>query len=957
MRNPPDHHNQPTAKRRRYDNAPTNNAHTQNMLPPTSANPVTPYYANEPSQYNNFHFPPPPPPFFRDSALPPPPFDPRVTHDAVTSSAHPSRAHRSPRAMQGQPTTSTSLGNHAVPEALNGARMPPTEPISMLLDERMPAANGSSRRAFAPPFPPPMSAPVPVPNTLPPLTLHAQSAHLPHAQPQQPFQQPNSPYPRPDGLHYPQLMHPPSHIYQSRRGDRPGMQAKAGRSTDRTAQTPSAVASGSDESLAVRQISQVKDALALLRDGSPIMNALFQTVAQKGELSLSVAARRERILNFRGFRFSGTAKINWLMPLSKTDLEILAWIFVVPKNGKKEDVARRIINSLRCPLTYRVPVVGKRPHIPARSEARPSVSNTTRSGGGASDPGPGTGPLPTGLASITRENAGMAAATRARASMPSLNPATDRINGRRESQMYNLTQQLRDPSSVVPDLVALRSTTVPPVSSASGLPRAPTMSKSKQMAMTCCQMLEGYKFLDGENAFNEPLNEPLGDVPYVFFSSAQLSRGTEDPILKFTTPGVLNAKDRPEVTGGDVQVHLRCLRVEIERPRTEWKQAWPFPASCRVNGHTVTLSQAQRYTNGKLAGRDAATNITAYLRKHYANGVKATNKITLRRQESTASAAWGQFVLIAQEILVHRQNTMMKNVKKASEKFWLEHRAALEAKGELCEKASAFDMARQGVMQFMNDPDGVTVSSMKVSLRCPLALTRIEIPVKGRRCQHVQCFDLSTFLEYARRSSKFDCPVCNKATAFPAVLVVSPYIEHALLEFKDCDEVEILKNGEMVPVERKTTGVASDDEGDGNANNGRENYNIDDIDDSGNGTGGGAGNGKVAEVVDLTLDSDDDDDNLAGITGGGGGINNNSSVQNGIAGMGSDAVDQEDIDFTFNADFCNWSTQPADDFRLGNGSNHNMPGDGGGGGGVVAGSVTNRNNNWSSDDVIAIDSD
>lgn len=95
-------------------------------------------------------------------------------------------------------------------------------------------------------------------------------------------------------------------------------------------------------------------------------------------------------------------------------------------------------------------------------------------------------------------------------------------------------------------------------------------------------------------------------------------------------------------------------------------------------------------------------------------------------------------------------------------------------------------MARQGVVQFLTDPDGLTVSSMKVSLRCPLALTRITAPAKGKRCHHQQCFDLENFLEYWR-SSKFECPVCNKNTAYPSMLVVLLYIETALEKYKECD--------------------------------------------------------------------------------------------------------------------------------------------------------------------------
>ncbi|PXF41086.1 Zinc finger MIZ domain-containing protein 1 [Gracilariopsis chorda] len=257
----------------------------------------------------------------------------------------------------------------------------------------------------------------------------------------------------------------------------------------------------------------------------------------------------------------------------------------------------------------------------------------------------------------------------------------------------------------------------------------------------------------------------------------QLSRGVQDPVLRFLTPPPADPVSRPEVKGGDVQVHLRCLRVEFQKPKSAWQQAWPFPTQCRVNGNIVTLNQAQRYTNGKLAGRDAATNITPYLRKRKPAGPNVQNMVVLRTQSNSATAASGQFVLIAQEILVLSHETMTSSVFEASEKYWNDYRQTQIEKGDITKDTSAFEMAKKGIMQFLTDPEGLFVSSMKVSLRGLLALTWIKTPVKGKRWQHVQCFDLDNYLEYPGRSSKFECPVCNKPTAQPSMLVISPYIE------------------------------------------------------------------------------------------------------------------------------------------------------------------------------------
>ncbi|BHF83519.1 hypothetical protein SprV_0902666200 [Sparganum proliferum] len=53
-----------------------------------------------------------------------------------------------------------------------------------------------------------------------------------------------------------------------------------------------------------------------------------------------------------------------------------------------------------------------------------------------------------------------------------------------------------------------------------------------------------------------------------------------------------------------------------------------------------------------------------------------------------------------------------------------------------------------------------------VSLLCPLALTRIEIPVRSVNCDHLQCFDLSSYLTINKRRPRWSCPVCSSPAPF-----------------------------------------------------------------------------------------------------------------------------------------------------------------------------------------------
>ncbi|KAH7699396.1 hypothetical protein AAVH_33498, partial [Aphelenchoides avenae] len=100
----------------------------------------------------------------------------------------------------------------------------------------------------------------------------------------------------------------------------------------------------------------------------------------------------------------------------------------------------------------------------------------------------------------------------------------------------------------------------------------------------------------------------------------------------------------------------------------------------------------------------------------------------------------------------------------------------------------------------------------KVSLQCPLGRgARIEIPVRSQSCEHLQCFDLATYLKMHDRrllsvkrhgmklfgadasvENKYiswDCPICKKHAAVRD-LHVDGYFNSLLLQYNDLRKVE-----------------------------------------------------------------------------------------------------------------------------------------------------------------------
>lgn len=586
--------------------------------------------------------------------------------------------------------------------------------------------------------------------------------------------------------------------------------------------------SSRDGGLSLGQITPIKLALNEIPDEHAVMKALTQLFMQKSNINFGVRLRRDKVFSFKGFPMRMDPKSSFLSNLGKSDLDIVAWIFNVPSYGRKDEIAKRVISSLVAPLSQRSTSSSRKPKFPRidRTLATPPPSGINNSSS-YNHPGP---------SSLSNH----------RGNMPTLmSDQSSIMTPGRTGLLRNLQRQITVPPA--PKTISTNR-----AQRINQIQRATTpMNRSRQLLDMLVQRLNGYNFKEPENPFNIPANAPLGSPPFVAFTSMELSRGENNPVLKFHTPAPMNVMEKPETRDGDVQIHLRCLFMDEKKEKSHWKQSWPFPATCRVNSHVVTLNQAQRYTNGKLAGRDAATDITPFLRKFRTKGRHEENRVSLRRQDSNANPSSGNFILFAQEVIVLSHETMVKNICKESEKHWEMHRESSVRKGLISTAASKFEMAQMGVMQFLSSQEDIAVESMKVSLRCPLALTRIKRPVKGKRCLHVQCFDLDNFLQFARRSSKFECPVCNKLTAYPSMLVVSPYIEHALEHFPNCDEVEIFGDGSMKEVEKKQNGVASDGE---------------DEDGEEDPLPTNSGSGKVpnpTEVVDLTLDSDDEGPGLA----------------------------------------------------------------------------------------------
>ena len=99
----------------------------------------------------------------------------------------------------------------------------------------------------------------------------------------------------------------------------------------------------------------------------------------------------------------------------------------------------------------------------------------------------------------------------------------------------------------------------------------------------------------------------------------------------------------------------------------------------------------------------------------------------------------------------------------------------------------------------------------RLPLHCPLTYLPIDIPVRGWRCQHLQCFDLTSYLLLMEHTKvrRWQCPLCKQPCC---VLLVDTYMQRIVNQAKslfECDMVDIREDGGYQLIETIKDGVST----------------------------------------------------------------------------------------------------------------------------------------------------
>ncbi|KAK0053875.1 E3 SUMO-protein ligase PIAS2-like isoform X4 [Biomphalaria pfeifferi] len=91
--------------------------------------------------------------------------------------------------------------------------------------------------------------------------------------------------------------------------------------------------------------------------------------------------------------------------------------------------------------------------------------------------------------------------------------------------------------------------------------------------------------------------------------------------------------------------------------------------------------------------------------------------------------------------------------------------------------------------------DDLSVTTLSVSMICPIGKSRMVTPTRGKDCRHLQCFDGLTYLKLNDCSRpRWKCPVCDSYCP-ENELVIDPYFTELILKAPSSTEIIIHKDG------------------------------------------------------------------------------------------------------------------------------------------------------------------
>ncbi|KAH6931334.1 hypothetical protein HPB50_023557 [Hyalomma asiaticum] len=237
---------------------------------------------------------------------------------------------------------------------------------------------------------------------------------------------------------------------------------------------------------------------------------------------------------------------------------------------------------------------------------------------------------------------------------------------------------------------------------------------------------------------------------------------------------IFTSLSRNTLTGSEygVQVHLRfCLNDDA----LEQDDSYPADLTVKVNSQSFALpaSIPVQEPYGVTARVHLPINIVSSCFLYPA----VKNRVSVSwRSEGGREYAAGVFL-----VRKHSTATILRELRHTSVQNMTVTR-------ELIKK----------VQQLANGED-VAVTSLHVSLTCPLSKKRMCVPCRAVGCKHVQCFDAPSYLQVNETRPTWVCPVCGRRAEFSSLVIDQLFMHIVEKAPRDCDSVVFRQDGSWAP--------------------------------------------------------------------------------------------------------------------------------------------------------------
>ncbi|ORE11925.1 zf-MIZ-domain-containing protein [Rhizopus microsporus var. microsporus] len=225
----------------------------------------------------------------------------------------------------------------------------------------------------------------------------------------------------------------------------------------------------------------------------------------------------------------------------------------------------------------------------------------------------------------------------------------------------------------------------------------------------------------------------------------------------------------------------------------ERKVEWPEHMRAEMNGKQLYLERKMR-VDGRIpiqTGKDKAYDLNNVLQE-------GTNVLRIYQDDCACS-----FNFCIRLYVRESENYIVEKVRKTP----LSIQKGKETIDKLLGKKDESD----------DDEIAIEQKTLRVSLKCPITLTRIKIPAKGIKCKHIDCFDLHDYLLLNKMERPmWTCPHCNDVVTSEQ-LGYDLFFEGLLKTLpKNVSEIEFKDNHSTITVTKE------DDLDDDNSNSNSE---------------------------------------------------------------------------------------------------------------------------------------